>query len=223
MGKPLFKGRRTVFYPLCNQYIDLTTVHKAIKILTYMLQSNVNLNKKDSKEQTILHLALEDGFCEFVKLLILKYPVEYCSGRYYRKLDCDGNNELFKCVNHNCLNCLKHLLNKCKYNWKDVNKIGNNIFHQTAICNNYGNLFNKEETLSNFFRKFIIPSLFTLVNMIGTFFTSVLLMELTYHIKINKKIFNDLIATRKFDINSLTKNNESILNLSIKHSKKEDK
>jgi|LauGreDrversion4_2_1035121.scaffolds.fasta_scaffold829410_1 hypothetical protein len=59
--------------------------------------------------------------------------------------------------------------------------------------------------------------------MIGTFFTSVPLMELMYDIKINKKILNDLIATRKFDINSLTKNNESILNLSIKHCKKEDK
>ena len=50
-----------------------------------MFEHKINVNKKDNKNQTILHLALEIGFCEFVKFLFIKnLNLEFCKGIFFR-------------------------------------------------------------------------------------------------------------------------------------------
>ena len=54
-------------------------------VLNNMFEHKINVNKKDNKNQTILHLALEIGFCEFVKFLFIKnLNLEFCKGIFFR-------------------------------------------------------------------------------------------------------------------------------------------
>lgn len=46
-----------------------------------MFANNVNINKKDLKQQSILHISLEIGLCEISKILINKNKIELCKGK----------------------------------------------------------------------------------------------------------------------------------------------
>jgi ankyrin repeat protein len=88
-------------------FIHIAIRNKAEQILKYMFDSKiVDINVKDRKKQTPLHLALEEGMCQVVQN-ILKYrnqEVEMCK-------DLEGNNELHKWVifHSSCEDCLKYL------------------------------------------------------------------------------------------------------------------
>jgi ankyrin repeat protein len=84
--------------------------HKAVRILSYMLKTRIDINVKDEKSQTPLHFAIKFGMCEVVENIYTYYSKELELVE-----DWNGNTELHKWVifHSNCESCLK-ILGKLK-------------------------------------------------------------------------------------------------------------
>jgi ankyrin repeat protein len=109
--------------------------HKAVKILSYMLKTRIDINVKDEKSQSSLHFAIKYGMCDVVEKIY-----SYYSKELELVEDWNGNTELHKWVifHSECESCLKilgklkTLKNKTEYFVKKNNR-ENNPLHLSII------------------------------------------------------------------------------------------
>ena len=109
--------------------------HKAMKIISYMLKTRIDINVKDDKFQTPLHFAIKYGMCDVIEKIY-----SYYSKDLELSQDWNGNTELHKWVifHSECESCLKilgklkTLKNKTQYFVKK-NKRDNNPLHLSII------------------------------------------------------------------------------------------
>ncbi len=45
-----------------------------------MIELSIDINLKNQRNQTILHISLEKGLCDIVKLLLNSGKIEFCHG-----------------------------------------------------------------------------------------------------------------------------------------------
>jgi ankyrin repeat protein len=97
-----------------------------------MLKYGIDLNLKDEKLQSPLHISISIDLCSINTAILNNEDYEFCA-------DIDGNTEYHKWVNSGCLICLYSLMKKnLNYNLKNTK--GNNPLHEAVIKNNQESL-----------------------------------------------------------------------------------
>lgn len=99
-----------------------------------MVEESIDVNMCNQFNQTPLHVALNFGICEIVKLLLN-------TGKILLANDYEKNNELHVWIGHHCENCLtslKKIVKREKILEKNIKN--NNVVHQSIIDNNFSAL-----------------------------------------------------------------------------------